>query len=1063
MIEDAAQGLGATYRGRAAGHAGRRRLLQLPRDQERHLRRGWRPGRARPGRWRPRGRDHPREGHEPQRVPPRRGGQVHLGGRGQQLRAVRRAGGACSTPSSTSSTRSTGGGGAVAARYRAELADWARARGVRLPPARPDRETNDHLFFLLLPDEAARDRCLAPPARAPACRRRSTTCRSTRRPSGAPGPGADAALPVTDRVAAHAAAPAPPSRCSATTRSTRVVAAVRVLPGLKRVTEPRRQRRPRLLQRGGDAGGELREIWKTLASTAPPLRDHLRRRREPRPHAARSSARSWRDHPDRVRAIFHETQPGPRRHRHRRLPRGARRDRRLPRRGPRGRTRATSPRWCAAIEEGADVATVRRIYAFQLGSLDRYFMSRGYSLLVRRLLDVPPAATPRPASSSSGASRCCRCSTRSHDPGWFWDTEFMVRAAPARAPHREIPGAYVRRDDKTSTRPRRCATRWTYFRKLLAFRRELRGPRDEGARRDRLAQGLPLRLVHAGARALPPAARSRSCARPGCGCSAPASGARIDPARRALLQPLPQRAAAGSTIGDRVLPGRRVPARPGRRDHARGPGDAGGARAGPHPHERRLSPTIRCRRTSPPCTAPVVFERGCFVGAASPILPGVASAASPSWRRAASSRADVPPRTVVAGVPGAAVAHARPVTDARPARGRPPRLGDRRRRRRPRLVPSLRAGSPVRTGASSSATSRASSSRCASSRSRACVAASSGSGTPSTTRACHCPACPPATRSSCCRRSGRRRPASRSSWPCTCPWRPSRSSCWPVACGLRAGGRGGRRRRLRAGRLLRSSTLNLYVYVHALAWAPLVVWACCARPRAAGGGSRSRPSSAGSRSARRASRSSVRRPAGGRPRLARPRRSSAVAGRRGRAPRPRPGGAVLAALGSSTIGTARAAGFSPDVVLDQSVHPFTFLQVLVAELYGKLGNVVERVVGRQLLRERVPVRAEPLPRRRRAGAGSGRAREPAAGSRHARDRGRVRRRGLPGPVRRVGAAARLRCPRRGASSASPPRRSSRCETVVALLVAFGLEALAGGERPSGAAPGRGAALGLGRC
>src|SRR5262245_20570336 len=41
-----------------------------------------------------------------------------------------------------------------------------------------------------------------------------------------------------------------------------------------------------------------------------------------------------------------------------------------------------------AIENGADVATVRRIYAFQLRSLDRYCMSRGYSYLVRKLLGV---------------------------------------------------------------------------------------------------------------------------------------------------------------------------------------------------------------------------------------------------------------------------------------------------------------------------------------------------------------------------------------------------------------------------------------------------------------------------------------------------------------------------------------------------------------------------------------------------------------------------------------------------------------------------------------------------
>ena len=46
------------------------------------------------------------------------------------------------------------------------------------------------------------------------------------------------------------------------------------------------------------------------------------------------------------------------------------------------------PSLVRAIEKGADVATVRRIYAFQLGSLDRYVMSRGYSFLVRQLLGV---------------------------------------------------------------------------------------------------------------------------------------------------------------------------------------------------------------------------------------------------------------------------------------------------------------------------------------------------------------------------------------------------------------------------------------------------------------------------------------------------------------------------------------------------------------------------------------------------------------------------------------------------------------------------------------------------
>ncbi len=49
----------------------------------------------------------------------------------------------------------------IAARYRSELAAWAKAHGVRLPPVLPDRTVNDHIFYLLLPDAAAQATCLA--------------------------------------------------------------------------------------------------------------------------------------------------------------------------------------------------------------------------------------------------------------------------------------------------------------------------------------------------------------------------------------------------------------------------------------------------------------------------------------------------------------------------------------------------------------------------------------------------------------------------------------------------------------------------------------------------------------------------------------------------------------------------------------------------------------------------------------------------------------------------------------------------------------------------------------
>lgn len=179
-------------------------------------------------------------------------------------------------------------------------------------------------------------------------------------------------------------------------------------------------------------------------------------------------------HPDRVRAIFHEQNQG----------RGA---------SVNDGFRASRaeivgfldvdlevharyiPSLVAAIDDGADVATVWRIYAFQARSLDRYFMSRGYSMLVRRLLGVPLRDTET-GFKFFRRERLRPVLDAIEDPGWFWDTEFMVRALKSGLVIREIPGAYVRRDDKTST-VRGLRDSWEYFGKLLAFRKSLRAAR----------------------------------------------------------------------------------------------------------------------------------------------------------------------------------------------------------------------------------------------------------------------------------------------------------------------------------------------------------------------------------------------------------------------------------------------------------------------------------------------------------------------------------------------------------------------------------------------------------
>ncbi len=134
------------------------------------------------------------------------------------------------------------------------------------------------------------------------------------------------------------------------------------------------------------------------------------------------------------------------------------------------------PALARAIEKGADIATVRRIYAFQLGSLDRYFMSRGYSWLVRRLLELPYRDTET-GYKFFRRSVVLPLLDEVEDEGWFWDTEFMARAARRGLRVSEIPGAYIRRADKTSTvRGLRDSLR--YFRQLLRFRARLRGERQ---------------------------------------------------------------------------------------------------------------------------------------------------------------------------------------------------------------------------------------------------------------------------------------------------------------------------------------------------------------------------------------------------------------------------------------------------------------------------------------------------------------------------------------------------------------------------------------------------------
>jgi dTDP-4-amino-4,6-dideoxygalactose transaminase len=88
----------------------------------------------------------------------------------------------------------------VVARYRAGLAAWAAREGVRLPAELPERVPNHHIFYLLYPEPARRDRAMAA-LRASGVMATFHYIPLHSAPQGRKI-GADYELPVTERVSA---------------------------------------------------------------------------------------------------------------------------------------------------------------------------------------------------------------------------------------------------------------------------------------------------------------------------------------------------------------------------------------------------------------------------------------------------------------------------------------------------------------------------------------------------------------------------------------------------------------------------------------------------------------------------------------------------------------------------------------------------------------------------------------------------------------------------------------------------------------------------------------------
>lgn len=123
------------------------------------------------------------------------------------------------------------------------------------------------------------------------------------------------------------------------------------------------------------------------------------------------------------------------------------------------------------VRSKADVVVGKRIYKTRVASLAREIFSVGYQWLSRRIVDTGGIDTEA-GYKFFLRRRILPVLAKTKHPGWFWDTEIIVRARRAGLTVVEEPVLFLRRGDKKSTvEPLRDIV--NYLVSLWRFRREL--------------------------------------------------------------------------------------------------------------------------------------------------------------------------------------------------------------------------------------------------------------------------------------------------------------------------------------------------------------------------------------------------------------------------------------------------------------------------------------------------------------------------------------------------------------------------------------------------------------
>jgi len=130
------------------------------------------------------------------------------------------------------------------------------------------------------------------------------------------------------------------------------------------------------------------------------------------------------------------------------------------------------PQFIENLEKGADVVNSWRIYDFKLWTLPRWLGSKGYTWLRKLFLGLPYKDTEG-GYKFFKRKKLKPLLKKVKYKDWFFDTEIMALCFKNKLKVKEIPVAFVRRSDKTST-VKFIPDTIKYFKNLIKFSKEFK-------------------------------------------------------------------------------------------------------------------------------------------------------------------------------------------------------------------------------------------------------------------------------------------------------------------------------------------------------------------------------------------------------------------------------------------------------------------------------------------------------------------------------------------------------------------------------------------------------------